>query len=335
MAKLAEWADQLERRSRAAPEVIAVGPRPLGQRRLLQKGGWATAAVLIWAAQHWGLPGDHVLPPIPAVAVAPSLSLAVQRLSVPSMVPSRLAAVTALPEPPPTVALARQILAQATPQARFLALAITVEHYKPHPYWDSAGLNVGMGYCITRRLREAGEPQVRQDLTQAGLAAPDIAVLLGKDRRAQAQVTLSEEQAVALLRQVTPEYTARARAFVGAATFDALPEHRQAALTWLAYNTGPHLDQFHRLRQAVVDNRPEQALDHLTPTFNDGGTLVSNARAGAYLAAAYWSDQGLQAAVTQSDRFESLTAHTDNARQWGQTAAALAPTVPGRRPRTP
>lgn len=341
MPALSQWADQIESRFKAAPEVVVVGPRPMGNRKVFLSGLVGAAALLVWAAN----PALKAPPaaPLPAISVmAPNLSAAtalhfqpIQSPLVVAPIPN-IQGVSQDPMASPEVAtprIARQLLAEKGGLSSFMALAVTVETYAPAPYWDTGGLNIGMGYCITRRVKEQGLPRVRRDLLVAGLAPSDITTLLGHDRQAQKKVMINENQAVALLRQIAPDYEERARSFVGAPTFDALPSHRQAALTWLAYNTGPNIDQFNRLRTAVQGNHPDQALSHLTPTYRDSsGHLVSNHRAGAYLAAAYWSESGLRTAVSNQDRFDSLVARNPDPARLGHAAETAA--TPLSRPKT-
>lgn len=352
MSTLSQWADRIESRIQAAPEVVAVGPRPPRSRKLFGLGLVAAAAVLIWAAAPGLAPSasSSDLPPIPQASqpLAASLRDAVRmrggadrfeiapltraQLGLSAEASSKapgaaLAAATDVNEAagPANVRIARQLLGEQGDLSRFMALAVTVESYASTPYWDAAGINVGMGYCITRRVKEEGAERVRQDLTAAGLSAADVTTLMGHDRRAQKKVVIEEDKAVALLRQVAPDYQARARAFVGETTFDSLPDNRKAALTWLAYNTGPNIEQFDRLRKAVQTDRPEQALGHLTPTYRDAsGSLVPNHRAGAYLAAAYWSENGLRTAVANSDRFESMASTTADPVRLSRAAEKVA-----------
>jgi GH24 family phage-related lysozyme (muramidase) len=326
--------------------VTVVGARPPAQRGFFRSGLLAVGAVvvLVGVAHHMRAPAPAVPGPTVA-AVAPSsappttLAQAMGGLALPSVVlprpsfappqgqitvPAYRPAIAALgpvmapvsgsvsgsganPSATDVQALAEQLLHGPDETSRFMALAVTVEGVRTQPYWDSAGLNIGMGYCITRRLAEEGPERVRADLTQVGLAPTTVAVLMGKDRRAQRAVSLSQEQAIALLRLVAPDYRARARAFIGAEAFDGLDEHKRNALTELTYNTGPNIEQFHHLRDAVRANRPVEAISHITPTYRDSdGTLVRNTRAGAYLAAAFWSARGLETSVRESHRFEAL-----------------------------
>jgi GH24 family phage-related lysozyme (muramidase) len=180
----------------------------------------------------------------------------------------------------------------------FLALATTIESIQPHPYWDGGGLNVGMGYCITQRRIERGDEVVKKDLEAAGLDNATVTLLMGHDRHAQKSVTLTRPEALRLLERVRGEYQDIARTNLGADTFDALPENRKAALTWLAYNTGPKgFPQFHRLMSAVKNGQHAEALNHITPWYSDGGQLVPNTRAGSLLMGAYGSEKGLRHTV--------------------------------------
>ena len=180
----------------------------------------------------------------------------------------------------------------------FLALATTIESIQTHPYWDGGGLNVGMGYCITQRRIERGDEVVKKDLEAAGLDNATVTLLMGHDRRAQKAVTLTRPEALRLLERVRGEYEDIARTNLGADTFDALPENRKAALTWLAYNTGPKgFPQFRRLMSAVKNGQHAEALNHITPWYSEGGKLVPNIRAGSLLMGAYGSEKGLRHTV--------------------------------------
>lgn len=206
----------------------------------------------------------------------------------------------------------------------FRALAMTLEGIETRPYRDGCGLNVGAGYCITARVRDYGAARVVQDLTQAGLSSQDISALTGNDRRAQDQVQLSRQQALALLDATRPDYEAKARQTVGAEVFDALPAHRQAALTWLAYNTGDGMAKFQRLLTAVRQDKPQEAVRHMTPFFAQDGKMVANSRAGAWLMAAYWSEDSLKQALADPDALETT------ARQGISPLQAVAPQDAGR-----
>lgn len=186
----------------------------------------------------------------------------------------------------------------------FAALAVSIEGIATKPYWDGAGPNIGMGYCIRCRVASLGEEQVRADFHRAGLIESDVDTLLGSDRAALAQVELTVHQAVRLLGITESDYRTRARDIVGAGTFDRLPSHRQAALTWLSYNTGEGLVRFHRLLSAVRQGRHVDAMGELTPHFTHRGQRRANARAGAWLMAAYWSDEALAAALANPDKLE-------------------------------
>lgn len=186
----------------------------------------------------------------------------------------------------------------------FQALAVTLEGLETKPYRDGCGLNVGMGYCIDARVRENGTIRVRQDLTDAGLSANQVEVLMGNDRKAQNGVELTRTQALALLGLTENDYRVRARDLVGQQVFDRLPSNRQAVLTWLSYNTGDGLARFNRLLTAVRQDKPSEAVQHMTPFFSQGGQMVPNARAGSWLMAAYWSEDAMKTAFAKPDALE-------------------------------
>lgn len=236
-----------------------------------------------------------------AVNSAPSLDAAAGSASIAPDLASILSRVAQAKDPH---TIPNLLLSEQRP---FMALATRLESFQPHAYFDPGGLNVGYGYCISKRGGEAGAAQVRKDLTEAGFAVGDINTLLGGERAQQESVQVSPLQALRLLAIAQGEYINAARSTVGEKTFDALPSHRQAALSWLAYNTGAEgFSKFRSLIDAVRTNRPLDAVQHITPRFVDGsGTRVVNARAGTALMASYWSEPGLQMAV---ERLENLTA---------------------------
>lgn len=201
----------------------------------------------------------------------------------------------------------------------FQALAVTLEGMETKPYRDGCGLNVGMGYCIDARVREYGVDRVKQDLAGAGLDTAQVEALTGSDRKAQEAVVMTRTQALALLELTESDYRTRARDIVGAQVFDKLPEHRQAALTWLSYNTGEGLAKFSNLLGHVRAGRHTEAVKHMTPYFSQGGTMVPNSRAGSWMMAAYWSEDALKSAIARPDALES------GARQGHSPIALVAP----------
>lgn len=206
----------------------------------------------------------------------------------------------------------------------FQALAVTLEGMETKPYRDGCGLNVGMGYCIDARVREYGEDRVKEDLAGAGLEQLQIDALMGKDRAAQDKIEMTRTQALSLLELTEGDYRTRARDIVGQGVFDKLPEHRQAALTWLSYNTGEGLAKFSNLLRNVRNDKPEEAVKHMTPFFSQGGKMVPNSRAGAWMMAAYWSEDALKAAIERPDALEV------GARQGQSPIAIVAPQEAGR-----
>lgn len=206
----------------------------------------------------------------------------------------------------------------------FQALAVTLEGLETKPYRDGCGLNVGMGYCIDARVSEMGVARVREDLAGAGLDEAQIQALMGNDRKAQERVSISRTQALSLLALTEDDYRVRARDIVGPGVFDQLPEHRQAALTWLSYNTGDGLAKFSKLLGAVRGGDTQEAVKHMTPFFSQGGKMVPNARAGAWMMAAYWSENALREAMKRPDALES------GARSGQSPIAIVAPKEAGR-----
>lgn len=207
-----------------------------------------------------------------------------------------------VPENMPAQQVAQKLFDLGKP---FQALAVTLEGLETKPYRDGCGLNVGMGYCIDARVREYGPGRVRQDLLGAGLTDAQTDILLGNDRKAQTGVELTRTQALALLSLTEGDYRNRARDLVGQRVFDALPDNRKAVMTWLSYNTGEGLGRFNRLLTAVRQDRTSDAVQHMTPFFQQGGQMVPNARAGSWLMAAYWSEDAMKSALARPDALES------------------------------
>lgn len=206
----------------------------------------------------------------------------------------------------------------------FQALAVTLEGLETKPYRDGCGLNVGMGYCIDARVREYGTSRIRQDLLNAGLSTEQTDVLMGNDKKAQLKVELTRTQALALLSLTEGDYRTRARDLIGQKVFDALPSNRQAVMTWLSYNTGDGLARFNRLLTAVRQDRTSDAVQHMTPFFSQGGTMVPNARAGSWLMAAYWSNDAMKTALDRPDALEH------GSRQGRSPLEVVAPKEAGR-----
>lgn len=206
----------------------------------------------------------------------------------------------------------------------FQALAVTLEGLETKPYRDGCGLNVGMGYCIDARVREMGVERVRDDLYHAGLEENQILDLMGNDKKAQLKVEITRTQALSLLALTEEDYRTRARDIVGQKVFDKLPEHRQAALTWLSYNTGDGLAKFSNLLGAVRKDQTTEAVKHMTPFFSQGGKMVPNSRAGSWMMAAYWSEDALKEAIRRPDALES------GARNGQSPLAIVAPQEAGR-----
>lgn len=164
----------------------------------------------------------------------------------------------------------------------FAALAAAVEDLKPRPYYDPGGLNVGFGYCITKRKAEYGEARIRADLAGSGFEPRQVEALL-KDRKAEvSKIKVSPLQAVRLLQVTKPDYEMIASGAVGDKAFAALPEHKRAALTHLAYNTG-NVAQFTSLVKAVRKGDTRNAILNMNVSWRDaGGVSHTNTRLQAW-----------------------------------------------------
>jgi GH24 family phage-related lysozyme (muramidase) len=184
-----------------------------------------------------------------------------------------------------------------------LALTATIENYHPVSYIDSGGLNVGYGYCITARVKNVGANKVKEQLAYAGISEENIKLLV--DKRTPG-IKIDPIQALKLLWITHDEYKEIAKN-VFEDNFDKLPKYRRAVLTWMAYNTGENgLRQFKRLARAIDEGNFSEAAKQLTPYYFTNGGFVKNKRAGTLLSAAWWSMDGFEKAIAET---ELLIAH--------------------------
>lgn len=324
----------------------AVGPRASTDRPFWRQVGLPAVAAVAFALGAGVVAGwatSDPTPPAGVQAVAPKVTpaqaqarfaqaLAVLRAGRTAAVAPSTAALDAAGLPHVAAAdtsktLAIKLLAADRP---FLALAVSLEDLRTVPYWDPGGMNLGMGYCVDKREAEKGALSVRADLEAIGLPEASIQDVLSNTRARQERVRLTPDQALALLARTAPEYEAVARQAIGGKTFDALPSHRRAALSWLAYNTGDtNFNKFRSLHAAVKSNAVIEALDHLTPHYRDGGVMVPNARAGTWLMAAFWSKDGLKAAIERPEHLlEQAQAGTSPVLIVDRAAARLKQALP-------
>jgi GH24 family phage-related lysozyme (muramidase) len=187
----------------------------------------------------------------------------------------------------------------------FASLATAVEDFKRKPYYDPGGLNVGMGYCITKRVAEYGADRVRSDLSSAGFAPSQVESLI-KNKKAEVQKIIVEPMhAVRLLEATKEDYRSLAEAGIGKQVFDKLPPNRQAALTYLAYNTG-NVGQFKNLVSAVNHGHDSKAMLNLTVNWRDtGGEVHANHRQRSYLQAMFLGTEHFKRAISDPNAFES------------------------------
>lgn len=164
---------------------------------------------------------------------------------------------------------------------QFMALATVVENLENKPYYDSGGLNVGMGYCITKRIQENSKDQVQQELLQAGFSEEHVDTLLNGKRKDILKIEISNKQAIILLNETSKQYEQIAKDNIGEDIFNKLPKSEQAVWTYFAWNTGENMGQFKNLIKGIQDGNSAKVLDNVTPSFkNANGEWQQNKRLG-------------------------------------------------------
>lgn len=154
------------------------------------------------------------------------------------------------------------------------ALTSLIEGLSLTVYQDPAGGRaIGTGYNIDKR----GEAQARKDLKAAMVPSTVVDKLLSKDPRIAGAVSINPEQAARLYKKVQPEYEAIAKGPIGEA-WDDLSDHQQAALTYLAYNTG---QAYPKALAAIQKGDLQGAAKELTIHYTDAktGQFKQNLRA--------------------------------------------------------
>ena len=201
----------------------------------------------------------------------------------------------------------QQLAAALLPKDPFLAMATQVERPATEPYFDAAGANIGMGYCIPQRRAAYGDQHVREDFAMAGINGKTIELLMSADRKAVETARITQAQALRLLMITKEDYLQRAKKVVGADVFDSLSVERQSALAYLSYNS--NLGGFRRLPQAIAAGHETEAMREMTPSFRTekGGKLQRNYRLASYLWAA-WTGR-LGQALSDPAEHERLYAH--------------------------
>ncbi len=211
-----------------------------------------------------------------------------------------------------------EIAQKALESDRFIALALMVENIPERPYVDAAGVNVGAGYCVTKRLAALGKEKVAADLAFAGFSEAHIKDLLSQKKEAQlSHIHVTKAQAISLLMITKPEYEQMAKKAIGAPFFDALKPEKQDTLTYLTYNTGG-LHTFKKLVQAIRSAQPQAALQEMTPRWkSENGKWNLNHRLRAWAQASFLG-KPLEVAIQDPHAFEKQFAHKKGERAFLQ-----------------
>lgn len=206
----------------------------------------------------------------------------------------------------------------------FLSLATAVESVKTQVYYDPAGANIGMGYCITIRAIEYGPDRVKEDLAGAGMEEAKAEALAAGKAKAAKGASITLPGAVLLLEKTASDYREIARADVGEETFDNLPEHKQAVLSYLAYNAG-ELKGFKRLLRAVRSGDDPAAMREMAPWWRDSdGVMKENHRLRAWAQAAWMGPERLAKALSDPHEFEGKYAREESRGLLAKEAKRLA-----------
>ena len=193
----------------------------------------------------------------------------------------------------------------------FASMATAVENFEELPYYDPGGLNVGMGYCVTKRLSEYGKERVAQDLRSAGFDEREVSLLVqGRDRKAIAKIRVTPLQAVRLIDATREDYMGLARDAVGD-SFDKMPQNRQVALGYLAYNTGD-VGKFRKLVSALRGGDDASAMRNMTVKWRDNqGELHANHRLRSYVQAMFLGASHFKRAIADPMAFEGNMASAE------------------------
>ena len=169
----------------------------------------------------------------------------------------------------------------------FEAIAVTVEGYANKPYYDPGGLNVGIGYCISKRIEALGSDKVIEDLTKAGFSDSEVTTLLSKNKKEIKKINVTNKQAILLLHQVAPEYTDIARSNITPEVFDSLSQREQNVWTYFAWNTGENMRKFSTLINGIKEGNHNKIFNNVSPSYKDSnGEWQKNERLGVALQAA-------------------------------------------------
>lgn len=239
----------------------------------------------------------------------------------PAAVATPMAKQNALPAAPPappaasSVAIANNNPSQS-PQKQgqfddlFLQIVQSIENTatNKNPYWDSGGLNVGYGYCVTQRLKEFGKQRVIEDLTSIGISTGNAEFMVenhltknSADKKRISGIGVSANQAESLAMTVRNDYRQRAKDALGSKNgvdvFDGLLPNQQSAIVYLSYNAD--ISKFKSLVDAVRNKDHVLAIKNMTPkaTITTGVPKEALHRAGAWMATLYTDPASFAKAV--------------------------------------
>ena len=179
----------------------------------------------------------------------------------------------------------------------FQAAALQAEGLETRPYYiegDPTQPTIGVGYNIKMSATAIGREGVRRELQRAGIDANTINTLMSSDQKVSSQAQISVSQALALLDIATHRFRDSTRAAVGASTYDRLPEHRQAALMWIDYNSNLHARP--SLVSAVRQGKTQEAINQMETWITVHGKKIRSPNI-VLAQAMYWNEDGMKQVV--------------------------------------
>lgn len=198
----------------------------------------------------------------------------------------------------------KELAYEIEPIDPFMALTVIVENIRLKVYEDPGGLNIGMGYCITKRKAIYGEVRVRQDFKDAGLKSEQIEQLLSKKRSEAKKVIITPMNALALLEITKQDYEELARNAIGMEHYESLTTGQKAGLTYLAYNTGSP-GAFGSVIKGLKEGKSDQAILGLTIKYKDeDGVWQSNERGSAWIRVFFAGEKYYKKAIENPMEFE-------------------------------
>jgi hypothetical protein len=164
----------------------------------------------------------------------------------------------------------------------FGAVATRMENIETSVYLDPArGRNIGIGY----NMDAIGAAQSKEDFKAIGMKDEHIRILFSKQNQSQniqqnedyKKIYITPNQAVALLLLIQPRYEAIAKSWIGDEHWDKLSKNKQAAISYLAYQTGGNISQFKKAKAAIQSGNEQIAQKNLTPSYvsRDGVTTIN------------------------------------------------------------